>query len=358
LVRPSAILATNFTLPDEVLSYESLEERFGVDVMKKTFSGSGIRNRRIAPLDVTGSDMAYDAAGEMLDHFAIDRDTIDLLVYCTQSPDYLMPTTACILQDRLGLSKRCAAFDINLGCSQYIYGLSVAHSMIAAGVASRALVMTGDTMSRTLHPRDRSVVPLLGDGASATLLGSVPEGQGFLGFELGTDGSGHQYLMMPASGFRLPRSEHTAREVTDGEGNTRTQEHLFMNGAAIFHFAISVVPGTVLRLLDRHGFSVDDVDLFVFHQANRFMLDYLFKKMTIPLEKTHICMEEIGNTSGSTVPIALTDAWRAGKIRPGALVLMIAFGVGFSWGGTLVRWPEAALGVVPGELIAASSAAS
>ncbi len=354
LRESTGILAANFALPEAMLSYEALEERFGPDSIKKAFSGSGIRNRRVAPPGVCGSDMAYDAVLEMLDHHEIDRSSIDLLVYCTQSPDYVMPSTACILQDRLGLSSHCAALDINLGCSQYIYGLSVAHSMIAAGVASQALVVTGDTLSRSLHPLDRSVVPLMGDGASATLLGKVPSGQGFLGFELGTDGSGHQYLIVPASGTRLPRSEATAVEVTDSEGNTRTQEHLYMNGAAIFHFAITVVPTTIANLLERNGLSVADVDLFVFHQASKFMLEYLFRKMRIPLEKTHVCVEEIGNTSGSAVPIALTDAWRAGKIKPGQLVVLVAFGVGLSWGGTVLRWPETTLGVVPGEVIAST----
>jgi 3-oxoacyl-[acyl-carrier-protein] synthase-3 len=347
--RQTAILATNSALPEKVLTYEELEERFGAAAMKKVLSGAGIRNRRVAAPEVCGSDLAYQAACELLDYHQIDRSTIDLLIHCTQTPDYFLPTTACVLHERLGLLPGCACFDINLGCSQYVYALSVAHSMISSGVASRALVLTGDTMARTLHPMDRSVVPLLGDGASASLVGVVPDGQGFLGWELGTDGTGHKYLIMPAGAFRRPLSPDTAVERTDEEGNVRTEQNLYMNGAAIFHFAISVVPPTVQRLLQKLSLSVADIDLFIFHQANKFMLEYLFKKLKIPAEKTHIFMEDIGNTSGSSVPIALTDAWRAGKIHPGARVLLIGFGVGLSWAATVIRWPDEALGVVPAQ---------
>lgn len=345
--RGSGIVATTFSLPDQTLTYEELETRFGPDVMRKVFAGSGIRNRRVAPGDVCGSDLAYDAACRLIEEQQIDRSGVDLLVFCTQSPDYVLPSTACVLHHRLGLKRDCASFDINLGCSQYVYALAVVHGLISSGVASRALVLTGDTMSRTLHPMDRSVVPLLGDAGSASLVSQVPDGQGFLGFELGTDGSGYEYLMVPAGGFRMPLSPETAREETDADGNVRSRQHLYMNGAAIFHFAISVVPGAVQRLLARAGMTVDDVDLFLFHQANKYMLDYLLRKLKVPSEKAHFYLEDIGNTSGSSVPIVLTDAWRVGRVKPGALVLMVGFGVGLSWAATLVRWPENAAAMVP-----------
>jgi len=349
MARATGILATNMALPERTLTYEELEERFGREAMAKVFAGSGIRNRRVAEPDTCGSDLAYQAAIGLLHHHRIDPNSIDLLLFCTQSPDYLLPTTACILHERLGLSKHCACFDINLGCTQYVYALSVAHSMIAAGVANRALVLTGDTMTRIVHPLDRALVPLMGDGASATLVGEVPEGQGFLAFELGTDGSGYHYLMLPAGGFRMPATPETAREVADREGNIRSQQNLYMNGAAIFHFAISVVPPTVERILARLSLRVEDVDLFLFHQANKYMLDYLLRKLGIPPSKTHFYIEDVGNCSGSTTPMVLTDAWRAGRLQPGNRVLMIAFGVGLSWAATVLRWPENTLGVVPAQ---------
>ncbi len=336
----TGILAAEYELPRAVLTYEQLVQRFGVEAMQKVLAGSGIRNRRVASPDICGSDLAYSAAERMLRRHNLDRGTIDLLIFCTQSPDYLLPTTACVLHERLGLSKRCAACDLNLGCSQYVYALSVAHGLIASGIASRALVLTGDTMSRTIHPLDRALVPLMGDGGSASLVAEVPQGEGFLGFELGTDGTGHRYLMIPAGGFRQPRCGASRIETIDAEGNVRTPENMRMNGAAIFHFAISIVPPTIETLLSRLSLRMSDVDMFLFHQANRYMLDYLFRKLKIPAEKTHVFLEDIGNTSGSTIPILLTHAWRAGKIRPGVLVLAIGFGVGLSWAATVIRWPS------------------
>jgi 3-oxoacyl-[acyl-carrier-protein] synthase-3 len=342
-LKSTAILAVEGELGSEVLTFEELEQRFGSEQMQKVLSGAGIRNRRVAPADVCGSDLAYNAAVRLFQQHKIDPQSIDLLIFCTQSPDHWLPTTACILHERLGLKKQCAAFDINLGCSQYVYALSVAHSMLLSGCASRALVLTGDTMSRTIHPRDRSVVPLMGDGGSATLIGFVDEGEGILGFELGTDGSGHQYLTIPAGGSRIPLSDKTRVEEHDAEGNVRTLENLHMNGAAIFHFAISVVPPTIKALLQKLSITSEDVDLFLFHQANKFMLEYLMKKLKIPAEKTHFYIEDVGNTSGSTLPILLTDALRHGKIKPGNTVLLIGFGVGLSWAATVIRWPKSEL---------------
>jgi 3-oxoacyl-[acyl-carrier-protein] synthase III len=339
-LKSTAILAVEGELGGQVLTHEELKTRFGAEQMQKVLSGAGIRNRRIAPEGVCGSDMAYNAALRLMQQNNIDPQSIDLLIFCTQSPDHWMPTTACIMHERLGLKKQCAAFDINLGCSQYIYGLSVAHSMLMSGCASRALVLTGDTMSRTVHPRDRSVVPLMGDGGSATLIGVVDAGEGFLGFELGTDGSGHQYLTIPAGGARMPISEKTRVEEQDAEGNVRTLENLHMNGAAIFHFAISVVPPTIKSILQKLSLSFEDIDVFLFHQANKFMLDYLVKKLKIPAEKTHFYIEDVGNTSGSTIPILLADAIQQDKIKAGNTVLAIGFGVGLSWAATVMRWPK------------------
>jgi 3-oxoacyl-[acyl-carrier-protein] synthase III len=347
MARSAGIVATHFVLGGQTLSFEELERRFGSEAMKKVYSGSGIRNRRVAAAGVCGSDMAFQAAQELFQHHSIDPCSIDLLIFCTQSPDHWLPSTACILQERLGLPKSCACFDINLGCSQYVYGLAVAHSMMVAGLIRRALLLTGDTMSRLVHPQDRSVVPLLGDAGSATLLDSVDAGEGLLGFELGTDGAGHPYLILPAGGTRMPKSAQTAIEEKDQEGNVRTAEHLFMKGTAIFHFGITVVPQTIERILRKLGLEKDNIDLFLFHQANKYLLEYLFKKLKIPEERRHVFIEEVGNTSGSTLPLVLTDAWREGKIKPGSLVLLVSFGVGLSWGATVIRWPQKDMGPVP-----------
>lgn len=339
LPRGSTIAAVEYTLGSESITYEDIERMFGVEAAAKVLKGSGIRNRRVAPKGVCGSDLAFDSATALLEKTGVDKTEIDLLIHCTQSPDYIMPTTACLLQDRLGLTKNTACFDINLGCSQYVYGLSVAHSMLASGVAKTALLTTGDTMSQMIHPKDRAILPILGDAGSATLLRATEE-PGFLGFELGTDGSGAKYLMIPSSGTRQPKSAETAVEVTDAEGNTRSADNLFMNGIAIFHFAISTVPPTINRLLAKLNLQMDDISLFLFHQANQYMLDYLAKKLKIAPERTFSFLENIGNTSGSTLAVVLTEAVRHGRVKPGGLVLMIGFGVGLSWGATVFRAPE------------------
>ncbi len=334
-----SILAVAYRLGSERITYDDIATRFGAEAAAKVLKGSGIRNRYVAAKGVCGSDLALGAAEELFAAHPDARAQVDIHIHCTQSPDHFLPTTACVLHEKLGLKKECASFDINLGCSQYIYALSVADAMLSAGLGHLALVTTGDTMSHTIHPRDRSLVPILGDAGSASLVGKAEEGTGFLGFSLGTDGSGAKHLMLPAGGFRMPISADTSAETTDSEGNVRSSENLYMNGAAIFHFAITVVPATVQRLLAQLNLTMDDIGLFLFHQANRYMLDYLAKKLAIPPEKTFFYIDEVGNTSGSTLPIVLAEAVRAGKVTPGMKVLMIVFGVGLSWAATVMSAP-------------------
>ena len=348
--RSSRIVGVEYVLGTQTRSYEELEVTFGAEAMKKVYAGSGIRNRQIAPPGICGSDMAFAAAERLLLRYAIDRAGIDLLIFCTQTPDHFMPATACLLQHRLGLGKNCASFDITLGCSQYVYALSVAHSMIVAGVANRALVLTGDTLSRTINPKDRALLPLIGDAGTATLVDPAPEGEGCLGFELGTDGSGSQYNLIPAGGFRQPVSAETSVETTDAEGNVRSPQNMFMNGTAIFHFAISVVPKAIASLLAKLNLTLEQIDCVLFHQANRYMLDYLTKKLRIPPEKTHVFIENTGNTSGSTMPAVLSEALQHGKIKAGSLVLMIVFGNGLSWAATVTRWVSDDQGLQPVEV--------
>jgi 3-oxoacyl-[acyl-carrier-protein] synthase-3 len=269
-----------------------------------------------------------------------------LVTFATQTPDYLLPTTACLLQNRLNIPTSCGAFDLNLGCSQYVYSLAVAHGMIQAGLVKRALVMTGDTVSRIIHPQDRAVVPLFGDGATAALLEEVPDGQGFLEFALGTDGSGFQHLLWPTSGLRVPRSAESGRERTDKAGSIRREDDMFMDGAAVFVFTLKTIPRLVGQLLGKAGLGLEEIDLFIFHQASEMIVSSAAKKLGIPREKLHFKLHDLGNSGGSTVGIALTDAWLAGRIRPGMTILLAAFGVGLSWAGAIMRWPEQYLGAV------------
>lgn len=342
MMNGSAIVAASYCVPEQRLTHDELSDRFGGEVMGKIAASSGIDDRRVT-LDQCASDFAFTAAQALLQKNEVDRSGIDLLIFATQTPDYLIPTTACILQDRLQLPNSTAAFDINLGCSQYVYALGVAHSMLSAGLASRALVLTGDTVSRILNPRDRSVVPLFGDAGTATLLDRVPQGQGFMAFNFGTDGSGHSYLIWPSSGLRIRKSEETAKEYCDKAGCWRSQDDMYMDGAAIFLFTLKIVPDSIRQLLQKAGLGTDDVDLFIFHQASEMIVESSAKKLRIPKEKLHYKLHDVGNSGGSTVGVALVDAWLAGRLKPGMNVVLAAFGVGLSWAATVIRWPETSM---------------
>lgn len=336
--RTSKISAVAYHLPENELTHDELEKRFGSEVMTRVVENSGIKSRKIAGQTECASDLAFEAAKKLLLENNIDKDSIDLLIFSSQTPDYLIPTTACILQDRLGLSKKTAAFDINLGCSQYVYAISIAHSMLVAGLAKRALVLTGDTISKILNPLDRAVVPLFGDAGTATLLDTAEMGNGIVDFELGTDGSGHEYLIWPTSGLRNPKTESSAIAKEDKEGSWRSDNDMQMNGKAIFLFTLQLVPRMIQSLLKRHNLTVDDIDVFVLHQASDLIINTIANKLNIKKEKLALKLSDCGNSGGSTVAVALGEALHSGKIKKGSKVVLAAFGVGLSWGSCLINW--------------------
>jgi 3-oxoacyl-[acyl-carrier-protein] synthase-3 len=249
------------------------------------------------------------------------------------------------MQDRLGIPVTAGALDFNLGCSGFVFGLGLAKGLIESGQAKNVLFITAETYSKFMHPDDKSVRTLFGDAAAATLvLGrdhDVSSPSPWIGpFVYGTDGRGAQNLVVPAGGMRRPHSQQTALVTEDDHGNHRSADDLYMNGPEIFTFTLRVVPDTVRRLLTLAGKGLEEIDLFVFHQANQFMLDHLRKKLKIPQERFYIAMRHCGNTVSCTIPIALKHAWEAGKIQPGHLIMLVGFGVGYSWGATLIRWPS------------------
>lgn len=295
----------------------------------------GIRARHVAA-DETAGDLALAAATRLLDAGGVDRASIDAVLLCTQSPDYLLPTTACVLQDQLGLSTRCAALDFNQGCSGYVYGLALAKGLISAGIARNVLLATSETYSKYCHPRDRSVRVLFGDAATATLVTAEPGGARVGAITLGTDGSGYRNLIVPAGGSRLARSEGTAVERTDEGGSTRSDDYLFMDGPELFAFTLKRVPEAVRTTLAAAQLEQGDVDWFVFHQANAFMNEHLRAKLRIPREKTLTRIADVGNTVSSTIPLALCSG--AGQMSAGERALLVGFGVGYSWGAALLDW--------------------
>jgi len=325
----AAVRAVEYYLPEGVLTNDELARALPGWPAGKIADKTGIVERRIAAAGECASDLAVAAARKLFAVGACRPEEVDFLLFCTQSPDYFLPTTACLLQDRLGLPTRAGALDFNLGCSGFIYGLSLAKGLVETGQAANVLLLTSDTYSKFLDPGDRGVRALFGDGAAATLVqgrrdrppGDLP----WVGpFVFGTDGKGAENLIVPAGGLRRP-----------AEG--RALGHLYMNGPEIFTFALRVVPQAVGELLARAGLAIDDVDLFVFHQANRYMLEHLRDKLKVPPEKFVLALGHCGNTVSSTIPIALAEAAGRGLLPPGALVMLVGFGVGYSWGATLIR---------------------
>lgn len=307
----------------------------GNDELAKVVANTGVHSRRVSAPAVCTSDLCAKAAELVLAGTGCPREGVDLLIFVTQTPDHILPATACVLHGRLGLAKHCAAFDVNLGCSGYVYGLSLAAAHLQAGLASRVLLLVGDTISKIASPGDRSVAHLFGDAGSATLV-ERDANQAPWHFVTGTDGQGAPHLRVEAGMFRRPSSEETRRPVTYDGGNTRNAEQLFMNGAEIFNFTLREIPALVKSTLAQAGWSLDDVDAVVLHQANRFMLDYLAKRMKLPADKVVLALENYGNTSSASIPLAICDQLRTRLAQGPAKLLLAGFGVGFSWAGAAV----------------------
>jgi 3-oxoacyl-[acyl-carrier-protein] synthase III len=301
---------------------------------------TGIRAWHVAGEHETACDLACAAARRLLERDLVPRDTIDFLIVCTQTPDYLLPANACLLQKRLKLPSHVAAFDFNAGCSGYVQGLQLATALVESQAARNVLLVTADTYSKLVHPRDRTVRSLFGDGAAATLVGPAEQsGPGSIGpFVHGTLGSGAGELIVPVGGFRAPRSGQAAREPGDSEAGPPSGQYLFMNGQAVFSFALSYVPAAMKQLLQRTGTTVDDIDWFVYHQSSRFMLESLAACSHVPAEKMVCHLEQVGNTISASIPLALEAYATAGRIRAGQRLLLAGFGVGFSWGVCLATW--------------------
>ena len=305
--------------------------------LKKTI---GLHKRRVVDDSTTAADLCEQAGVELLKKSSVDASQLDAIIFVTQTPDYLQPCNAAVLHGRMGFSKDCAALDVNLGCSGYVYGLWLAHTMIASGGCERVLLFAGDTISRLVHPKDRAVAPLFGDGGSATLL-QKSEGASATYFSLQSDGSGYDNLIVPAGGARCPRSEETSEVSEDGAGNFRSPENLFMDGAEIFNFSITEEPRSVTDLLEYAQLDSEAVDHFVFHQANRYVLTNIAKRLKIDVAKVPMqTVERFGNQSSASIPSAicgeLAEELKGGSTKK---ILLSGFGVGLSWASVVVDIP-------------------
>ncbi|WP_165249483.1 ketoacyl-ACP synthase III [Adlercreutzia sp. ZJ141] len=332
----SYIKAVEYHLPQDVLVNDDLAKLYPEWTAEKIEGKTGIRERRIAAEGETSLDLAEAAARKLFECSDLKPEQVDFLLLVTETPDYVLPASACVLHGKLGLPEACGALDVNLGCSGYVYGLSLAKGLICAGIARNVLLLTADTYSKIIHPMDKSTRTLFGDAAAATWVAS----DGFaeiIDFDLGSRGADYDRLIVPAGMFRNPKSELTGMVEVDENGYARSKENVFMDGTDIMSFSIDVVPKSVEKLLERNKMNKDQVDRFVFHQANEFMLGYLRKKMRIPADRLEVSMGDIGNTVSSSVPIALKRAMDKGSISEGARVVLCGFGVGLSWGSALLR---------------------
>jgi 3-oxoacyl-[acyl-carrier-protein] synthase III len=327
----SYIKAIEYYLPD-FKEYNNADDR----LTKKI----GIFSKHIAAKDEFASDLAIRAAMKLFDA-GIDKNEVDFLLYCTQSPDYFLPTTACILQEKLGLPRSCGSLDFNLGCSGFVYGLSLAKGLIESGQATNILLITSETYSKFIHPKDKSVQPLFGDAAAATLISKTESEKSCIhSFVFGTDGRGAENLIVNAGGMRQPITAETSLEIEDESGNIRSQNNLFMNGIEIFKFAMKEVPLTLNKLLEKENSTLNDYDYFVFHQANYYMMESLRNNLKIPKDKFAVQLEDCGNTVSSTIPIALKRECLSGKINHGDRIILVGFGVGYSWSACSIIWHE------------------
>jgi 3-oxoacyl-[acyl-carrier-protein] synthase-3 len=321
---PVSIAGLGAKVPDRIVTNDDLAQY--VDTTNEwIIERTGIRERRMASKEEALSDVALPACRDALVQAGIEGKDVDLLIVATVTPDMMFPSTGAILADKLG-AVAAAAYDLSAGCTGFMYALAQAYGMIAGGLAKRALVVGGDLLSRILDWEDRSTLILFGDGAGAVVLEATPQ-EGFLGFELGADGAGGANLWLPGSGSRL---------FDDPD------QYVKMNGREVYKFATRILVQSAQDLLERCGVAIEEVDVYVPHQANIRIIDHATKKLGVPSERVVINVDRYGNTSSGSIPLALADAAAAGRLEPGKLVLMTGMGAGLTWGSALLRWTEGA----------------
>ncbi len=325
----------SYYLPEKTLTNEALVNEFPDWTAEKVGKKIGISKRHIAAENETSADMAVEAGKMLFREHNISPKEVDFVILCTQSPDYFLPTSACIIQDKLGIPVHAGAFDINLGCSGFVYGLAMAKGLIVCKMAKNVLLITSETYSKFMHPSDKSNRTIFGDAAAAAIVSNAGYAE-IMDFSFGTDGSGAENLIVRSGGLRSPDAKKDIR--FDDSGNPLSSDFLYMNGTEIFNFTLEMVPLLVKETLNKNALAQEKIDLFVFHQANKYMLNFLRKKIQIAEEKFYYCLDHVGNTVSSTIPIAIYEAQKEDKIKKGNRILLAGFGVGYSWAGTVLKF--------------------
>lgn len=327
--------AISYWLPEVKLTNSDINLKHPDWSIDKISEKTGIHERRISDENQFTSDIAVKVANKLFNDYKINKSDIDFLILCTQSPDYLLPTTACIVQDRLGLSKSIGAFDFNLGCSGYVYGLSIAKGLILSGSANNVLFITAEMYSKYINENDKSNKTIFGDASAASLISLNGKGLEINDFVFGTDGSGFDNLIVKNGG--LVNRNLSGFDIFDTEENfIRNDNYLYMNGREIFNFTAQNIPALITKVLSKNNLLKDQVDLFIFHQANKFILDFLMKKVSIDENKFYIFIEKCGNTVSSSIPIAIKEAIEEKLVNPNKKTLIAGFGVGYSWCSTIL----------------------
>ncbi|NEU25295.1 ketoacyl-ACP synthase III [Paenibacillus polymyxa] len=326
-LRPVGVIGTGKYVPEKILTNKDLEKI--VETSDEWIvSRTGIQERHIAAPEQATSDLAYEAAVKALESAGMTAQDLDLIIVATVTPDMAFPSTACILQDKLG-AKGAAAFDLSAACSGFVYGLATATSFIKTGIYNNALIIGADCLSRITDYTDRNTCVLFGDGAGAVVIGEVPEGRGFQSFDLGAEGAGGTLLKLEAGGSRLPASTDTLENK---------QHYIYMNGREVFKFAVRVMGTATVDVLEKAGMSKDDIDLFVPHQANIRIIQSAMQRLDLPEEKVVINVNKYANTSAASIPLALVEAAEEGRMKEGDRVLMVGFGGGLTWGASVLIW--------------------
>ena len=333
------IVASHYVLPVQVLSNDDLAVRFDSKKIENISKLSGICERRVCPKNITAADLGCAAAERMLDSLCIDKSNFDMLIFASQTRDYILPASAFVLHDRLKMPSSCGAFDLPIGCAAFPYAMSIANGLVASGQCKKILLIISDTITHLINPKDRGLVPLHGDGAAAFVLERSEDEFGFEFAETGSDSSGWKYLIVPAGGMRIPLSSETKIEKAGIGGTTTTDENLQMNGEAVFHFSITAVPEAIRKVLAKHNAEISSYNLVLLHQANKLMLDSIYNELGVDGNRRFFFMEKIGNLSAASSPVLLAEALRAGKLDSGGRLLLSAFGVGLTWGIFSMKFP-------------------
>ncbi len=334
----STIKGIGLYYPEKVYTNSDLQSDFPTLKVKELTRLTGVNSRHICEKNETSVDMGLKAAEDLFSPSVIDKDEVDYLIFCSAGGDYITPASACVVHEMLGLNKNCGTVDINQGCTGFLHGFNLANGLITSGSASNVLLITSETISKTLHPKDKGNKAIFGDAAAATLISSNDKRKVLSKFIFGTDGSKFDQIIIKHGRERFPIEEYISEDFVDEMGTQRNHSKIYMNGSEVFNFSINKAPELIDKLLENANLQIDDIDMFVFHQSNRILLETLGKKLNIPEEKIVFELENNGNTVSSSIPIALKNSEKKNLLKRGHKILTAGFGVGFSWGGFIFEY--------------------